>query len=206
VATLQLLSLSLLQVLAPHDPIPFLEPFPPSLRFPDGGGDAGGAAIWMLVEEQTGRLDSGGLECDDPIERQLSAQLLSKGLKLLAEPLIAAQLLQLDALPAIVELCFRPPAAPNVPEEEGMIPCEALMLLAAAVEASEAAAVALVSLRLVPRLLGMLTLPRATAGRALPMDAKSSITAQLLMHRMDVLLSLSTSNADPAHSCLQASK
>ena len=203
VATLQLLSLSLLQVLAPHDPIPFLEPFPPSLRFPEGGGDAGGAAIWMLVEEQTARLDSGGLECDDPIERQLCATLLSKGLKLLAEPLIAAQLLQLDALPAIVELCFRPPAAPNVPVEEGMIPCEALMLLAAAVEASDAAAVALVSLGLVPRLLAMLTLPRATAGRALPMDAKSSITAQLLMHRMDVLLSLSTSNADPAYSCLQ---
>ena len=203
VATLQLLSLSLLQVLAPHDPIPFLEPFPPSLRFPEGGGDAGGAAIWMLVEQETGRLDSGGLECDDPIERQLSANLLSKGLKLLAEPLIAAQLLELDALPAIVELCFRPLAAPNVPVEEGMIPCEALMLLAAAVEAREAAACALVSLGLVPRLLTMLTMPIATAGRALPMDAKSSITAQLLMHRMDVLLSLSTSNADPAFSCLQ---
>ena len=60
-------------------------------------------------------MDTAGLreQTDDPIERQLSAQLLSKGLKLLAEPLIAAQLLQLDALPAVVELCFRPPAAPN---------------------------------------------------------------------------------------------
>ena len=50
-----------------------------------------------------------------------------------------------------------------------MIPCEALMLLAAAVEASED-------------------------------DPNPN---QLLMHRLDVLLALSSSNADPAHSCVQ---
>ena len=78
-------------------------------------------------------------------------QLLAKGLTLLAEPRIATQLLDLRALPTLIELCFRPPAATNVPVEESQIPCEALLLVAATVAVSEAAAVELVDLGLVRR-------------------------------------------------------
>ena len=50
----------------------------------------------------------------------------------------------------------------------------------------------------VRRLLATLSPPRrASAGRAPPMEATSSVAARLLMHRLDVLLALSSSVADP---------